>query len=173
MTSDTVYTLLASPFGPVRVAWRTEGLVSVAVGDQVEACSPDPTWRFEAGFVCPATVQLGQYFEGRRRRFDIPLVLHGTSFQLAVWRALADIPFASTISYAEFAAVVGRPKAIRAVGAANARNPVPIVLPCHRVIGTDGDLRGYAGGVSTKAALLAFERNRRESEAPLQGALRL
>ena len=101
--------------------------------------------------------QLDEYFAGTRTGFDLPLDLHGTPFQLAAWHALAEIPYGETRSYAEQAARLGRPAAVRAVGAANGRNPLSIVLPCHRVIGSDGALRGFGGGLDVKAGLLAFE----------------
>lgn len=104
-----------------------------------------------------AAAQLAEYFAGRRRAFDLPLAPAGTPFQRAVWSALAAIPFGETCSYAELARAVGRPRAVRAVGAANGRNPLPIVLPCHRVIGSDGSLTGYAGGLGMKRRLLALE----------------
>ena len=106
-----------------------------------------------------AAHQLEEYFAGTRTTFDLPLDLHGTTFQRAAWQALAEIPYGETRTYAEQAARLGRPAAARAVGAANGRNPLSIVLPCHRVIGSDGALRGFAGGLDVKAALLAFEQS--------------
>jgi len=102
--------------------------------------------------------QLDEYFEGKRRHFELPLDLRGTDFQLSVWRALGEIPFGETWSYRQVADRVERPRAVRAVGAANAANPVAIILPCHRVIASDGKLAGYAGGVGVKRKLLAFEK---------------
>ncbi len=101
---------------------------------------------------------MGEYFAGRRTTFDIPLDLRGTEFQVTVWRALAEIPFGQTSTYGEQAARIGRPSAARAVGAANGRNPVSIVLPCHRIVGKDGSLTGFAGGLDTKQYLLDHER---------------
>ncbi|HVV57493.1 MAG TPA: methylated-DNA--[protein]-cysteine S-methyltransferase [Gaiellaceae bacterium] len=101
--------------------------------------------------------QLAEYFAGSRTAFDLPLDLVGTPFQLAAWRALADIPYGSTVTYAEQAARIGRPLAIRAVGAANGANPVPIVLPCHRIVGADGSLTGFGGGLELKRFLLDHE----------------
>lgn len=101
--------------------------------------------------------QLDAYFAGTLRRFDLTLDLHGTPFQLAAWRALADIPYAATRTYAEQAGRIGRPRAFRAVGAANGRNPISIVLPCHRVVGSDGSLTGFAAGIETKRWLLEHE----------------
>lgn len=110
---------------------------------------------------CPllekAAEQLQEYFDGRRREFDLPLKPEGTKFQQAVWRALCDIPYGETRSYLDIAEALGNKKACRAVGLANGRNPVAVVIPCHRVIGTDGSLTGYASGVDKKAFLLALE----------------
>ena len=101
--------------------------------------------------------QLGAYFAGRRTAFDLKLDFHGTDFQKAVWQALLTIPFGETRSYADIARQVGNPKAVRAVGAANGRNPISIVAPCHRVIGANGKLTGFAGGLEAKALLLGLE----------------
>jgi O-6-methylguanine DNA methyltransferase len=101
--------------------------------------------------------QLTEYLEGRRRAFDLPLELHGSEFQKEVWRAVERVPYGYTASYGEIASLVGRPKASRAVGAANGANPIPIVIPCHRVIGSDGSLIGYGGGLPLKRRLLALE----------------
>jgi O-6-methylguanine DNA methyltransferase len=103
------------------------------------------------------TQQLGDYFAGTRQGFDLDLWYQGTAFQMAVWEGLVDIPFGASISNRELASRVGRPKAVRAVGGANGRNPIPIVVPCHRVIGASGELGGYSGGVAIKRALLEFE----------------
>ncbi len=110
-----------------------------------------------SGPVLDAVHQLDEYFAGERKAFDLPLELVGTDFQRAVWLALAAIPYGETISYRELAALVGRPRAVRAVGQANGANPVPIVLPCHRVIAADGTIGGYGGGVDLKRRLLALE----------------
>jgi methylated-DNA-[protein]-cysteine S-methyltransferase len=104
-----------------------------------------------------AARQLSAYFSGDLRGFDLPLRLRGTPFQISVWQALREIPYGRAISYGELASAIDRPGAARAVGRANAQNPLAIVVPCHRVIGADGDLTGYAGGLGVKAALLALE----------------
>jgi methylated-DNA-[protein]-cysteine S-methyltransferase len=104
-----------------------------------------------------ARVELAEYFAGKRRAFDLPLAPRGTDFQEEVWRALTAIPFGVTCSYAAIAAAVGRPSAMRAVGAANGKNPIAIIVPCHRVIGADGSLTGYAGGLPRKRWLLRHE----------------
>lgn len=106
-----------------------------------------------------AIAQLEGYFAGSRHDFELPLDLHGTEFQVAAWRALADIPFGHTASYGQQAASIGRPKAVRAIGGANGRNPVAIVLPCHRIVGADGSLTGFGGGIAVKKWLLDHEQS--------------
>jgi methylated-DNA-[protein]-cysteine S-methyltransferase len=105
-----------------------------------------------------ARTQLAEYFDGRRSDFDLPLAPRGTPFQQAVWQALLAVPFGATSTYGAIAAAIRRPKAVRAVGAAVGANPIGIVVPCHRVVGADGSLTGYAGGLDRKARLLALER---------------
>lgn len=114
------------------------------------AGDPAPVLRKAAG-------QLGEYFQGRRTAFNLPLALDGTDFQEQVWQMLLDIPYGWTVSYSELAARLGDPAKVRAVGAANGKNPIPIVVPCHRVIGSDDHLTGYAGGVERKLWLLQHE----------------
>jgi len=111
----------------------------------------------ETPLIKKAAAQLSEYFDGKRKIFDLPLVLHGTDFQLTVWKALQNIPYGETRSYGQLAATVGNPKASRAVGMANNRNPIAIIIPCHRVIGHDGSLTGYAGGLEVKRQLLELE----------------
>ncbi len=101
--------------------------------------------------------QLSEYLEGKRRAFDLPLRLDGSDFQKEVWEAVTRIPYGQTASYGEIALLIGKPKASRAVGAANGANPIPIVIPCHRVIGADGSLTGYGGGIALKSRFLALE----------------
>ena len=105
----------------------------------------------------PYAAQFEEYFTGSRKNFDLPLDLHGTVFQLSVWKALLQIPYGTTQNYSGIAAVIGRPRAIRAVGAANGANPLPVVVPCHRVIGKNGLLNGYRGGLEVKKELLSLE----------------
>src|SRR5262249_54668748 len=107
------------------------------------------------------------YFAGQLRKFDLPLRMKGTAFQLAVWRALRDIPYGVTTSYGELARRVGNPKGSRAVGLANGSNPIAIIVPCHRVIGSNGKLTGYGGGLNNKETLLALERKHAEAQAAL------
>jgi methylated-DNA-[protein]-cysteine S-methyltransferase len=104
-----------------------------------------------------AITQLNEYFDGQRREFSVPLAPRGTAFQMAVWDALLEIPFGGTTTYGSIAKTIGRPAAIRAVGAANGANPIPILIPCHRVVGSDGSLTGFGGGIDNKRLLLALE----------------
>jgi len=115
-------------------------------------------WIHQNGAYPAATLQLEEYFAGKRRHFELALRPEGTRFQLEVWNALRQIPYGETISYKELAERVGNPAGTRAVGAANGRNPLPIVVPCHRVIGSDGSLTGFGGGLATKKWLLELER---------------
>jgi methylated-DNA-[protein]-cysteine S-methyltransferase len=124
-------------------------------------CLPGPGWCERPEAFQDATDQLREYFAGQRRRFELSLAPAGTPFQQRVWHGLMEIPYGETISYAELALRIGLPRATRAVGAANGSNPLPIVIPCHRVIGADGRLTGYGGGVAIKARLLALESGER------------
>ena len=145
-------TLVAGEDGLRAVIWPHGRLDRVGLAGETLTAGAAP--------VLDATAaQLDQYFAGVRATFDIPLDLHGTPFQLAAWRALAEIPYGETRTYAEQANRIGRPAAGRAVGAANGRNPLSIVLPCHRVIGSNGSLTGFGGGLEAKATLLAHERS--------------
>lgn len=119
----------------------------------------DPSWKADPGFgpLRECARQIGEYLEGVRRRFDLPLAPHGTEFQRRVWIEIARIPFGETLTYAELAARAGAPGAARATGAATGRNPLSIIVPCHRVVGSDGSLTGYAGGIERKTRLLRLE----------------
>lgn len=152
--------LIEAPFGPVTVTAGDDGVRGVSFGGEPGARLPlgATVQRDESHpVVSRALGQLREYLEGTRREFDLPLVLEGTEFQVAAWRALARVPYGATATYATQAATIGRPTATRAVGAANGRNPVAIVLPCHRIVGSDGSLTGFAGGLGTKKWLLAHE----------------
>jgi methylated-DNA-[protein]-cysteine S-methyltransferase len=126
-------------------------------------------WQTAAGELDEVCRQLDDYFAGRRRRFELRLAPHGTAFQQAVWQALQGISFGQTSSYSALAAQIARPKAVRAVGAANGANPIAVIIPCHRVIGRDGSLTGYAGGLARKALLLQLE----GAQLPQQATLAL
>lgn len=157
METSTFYCVIQSPVGPLTLTSDGSGLSGVLFANQTIA--PLPGWIRDERPLVDAVEQLRAYFAGERRVFDLSLSLRGTPFQVRVWNALRDIPYAVTTSYRALAEVLGKPSAARAVGAANARNPLPIVLPCHRVVGADGSLTGFAGGIERKRWLLQFERD--------------
>ncbi|MGF6723449.1 methylated-DNA-[protein]-cysteine S-methyltransferase [Paraburkholderia sp. GAS41] len=142
-------TLVTSLAALVAILWENERPGRVRLGTLHEEAN-DPT-------LLNVERQLEEYFAGKRNRFEIPLDFRGTEFQKKVWNALVDIPYGETRTYAEIAASIGSPKAVRAVGAANGRNPISIVAPCHRVIGSSGELTGFAGGLDRKETLLVLE----------------
>lgn len=147
-----------SPVGPLAISASDAGVHAIEFHAPRHAVVRDVRWRAGPHPLLDAiAAQLDEYFAGTRQSFDLPLAPEGTDFQRTVWHALAAIPYGETISYAQLAARIGRPSAVRAVGAANGRNPIPIVLPCHRVIGADGSLTGFGGGLPTKRFLLALE----------------
>ncbi|GAC1037109.1 methylated-DNA--[protein]-cysteine S-methyltransferase [Pseudomonas sp. No.117] len=152
------YCLLDSPIGPLTLAADDDGLRLVEFPENRYLAKRDASWvAAEHPILQRACQQLGEYFSGRRLTFELPLAPRGTPFQLEVWQALARIPHGQTWSYGQLASHLGRPQAMRAVGAANGRNPLPIVLPCHRVIGASGALTGFGGGLPTKQFLLELE----------------
>ena len=146
-----------SPVGPLMLAADASGLRHIEFRDNRHPADRSDWHGGDSEILQAAEAQLGDYFAGRRRVFDLPLAPRGTAFQLRVWQELARIPFGETISYAQLAQRLGNPNGTRAVGAANGRNPLPIVLPCHRVIGADGGLTGFGGGLQTKDHLLRLE----------------
>jgi O-6-methylguanine DNA methyltransferase len=148
----------SSPVGPLFLAASQKGLVRLEFEARVQ--NPDPKailLRESKDVLAPYLEELDQYFAGQRRKFSIPLDLRGTGFQLKCWHALLDIPYGETRSYRDLAEAIGHPKAFRAVGMSNNRNPVAIVVPCHRVIAADGSLCGYGGGLDLKRRLLDLE----------------
>ncbi|WP_233842401.1 methylated-DNA--[protein]-cysteine S-methyltransferase [Dyella sp. 2HG41-7] len=151
------YDQLATPIGTLLLAADANGLREVWFETGKHKKEPDAAWKRDPSKLRFARKQLEEYFAGERTVFDLPLHPLGTDFQVTVWKALAKIPYGATISYGELARRIGQPQAVRAVGAANGRNPLPIVLPCHRVIGSDGSLTGFGGGLPTKRFLLAME----------------
>jgi methylated-DNA-[protein]-cysteine S-methyltransferase len=151
------YDLVETPIGPLLVAADGEGLRLVHFQAGPRPRRPDPDWQHDAASFRALRSQLAEYFARKRQAFDLVLAPEGTSFQLATWRALTAIPYGTTISYSELARRVGRPEAVRAAGAANGQNPLSIVVPCHRVIGKDGSLTGFGGGLPVKRALLELE----------------
>ena len=157
---------ISSPLGPLRLlAARTPEPALCGVYLPAQA-SPPATPCADDPVLLAAARQLGEYFAGARRRFDLPLRLAGTDFQRTVWRALLTIPFAATRYYAELAGEIDHPRACRAVGAANGKNPISIIVPCHRVLGSDGSLTGYAGGQPAKRWLLDHEIRLAAAPAP-------
>ena len=153
-----IYTYLETPIGMLLIAGDEEAVRRIEFPKNGKAARPEADWRESSrGPVAEAVRQLGEYFAGKREQFDLPLAPAGTEFQRGVWRRLQEIPYGGTISYGELAKRVGNPKASRAVGAANGQNPIPIVIPCHRVIGANGKLTGFGGGLPIKEALLALE----------------
>jgi len=156
-----------SPVGPLTLVAEDGALREIrfpnAPPTDAEAGPEDP----DEPVLADATQQLGEYFAGARLSFDLPLAPAGTPFQLAAWWGLRDIPYGETVSYGEQARRLGHDGKARAVGAANGRNPLPIVLPCHRVVGSDGSLVGFGGGIETKAWLLHHERRVIGVELPL------
>jgi len=154
----TAYTLVDSPLGPILVAGDGRDLCAIGFPEDSRAQRPAPDWRRDDAVFAEAARQLRAYFAGELQRFDLPLAFAGTPFQRTVWQALLEIPYGRTVSYGELARRIGRPRASRAVGAANGTNPLPIVAPCHRVVGHDGRLTGFGGGLPAKRFLLAHER---------------
>jgi len=159
MSTDTITShVIDSPIGPLTAFASDRGLVAISWAD-------DPTvdGKYDDAadgmndVLAAAEEQLDEYFAGDRTEFELPLDLRGTEFQVQAWNALAEIPFGQTTSYGKQAQRIGRPKAVRAIGAANGKNPIPIVLPCHRVVGANGALTGFAGGLEVKRFLLDLE----------------
>jgi len=148
----------ASPAGPLFLAASTKGLVRLEFESRIQPVdSKDVQLRESKEALAPWLRELDEYFAGQRREFSFPLDLRGTDFQLQCWRALLDIPYGKTRTYAEIARAIGHPHAFRAVGMSNNRNPIAIVVPCHRVIASDGSLCGYGGGLEVKRKLLDLE----------------
>ena len=134
-----------------------QGLRLVSFESGKRAAPVQPQWKEDNAPFAEVTRQLQAYFSGELKEFDLPLAPEGTEFQLRVWNSLRTIPYGETISYAQLAQKIGNPQAVRAVGLANGSNPIPIIVPCHRVIGSDGSLTGFGGGLANKQKLLALE----------------
>ena len=150
---------MASPVGRLRIGGDEKNLLSISFQGRFDPSGVAESRASAKGLFKEAIAQLDAYFSGELRRFDLPLAPEGTAFQREVWSALTAIPYGETVSYGELARRLGRPAATRAVGAANGRNPIPIVIPCHRVIGADGSLTGFGGGLAIKRKLLALEKD--------------
>jgi methylated-DNA-[protein]-cysteine S-methyltransferase len=143
--------------GELLLAGDTDTLSMIGFPKGSMRRDPEPDWIYNEGPFQNVCAQLSEYFAGERKKFDLELTLSGTEFQVSVLQALQEIPYGETTSYGAIAKQIGRPKAVRAVGAASGRNPIPIIIPCHRVIGSSGDLTGFGGGLDTKAELLRLE----------------
>jgi methylated-DNA-[protein]-cysteine S-methyltransferase len=154
------YCFTPSSLGNVLLVASGDSLCGVYFDDQKYLPAIDPAWREDEDLAVlrVAHSQLDQYFAGSRKVFDLPLAPNGTSFQRAVWNAIAQVPWGETLTYAELASRAGHPGSARAAGAATGRNPLSIIVPCHRIVGSDGSLTGYAGGLDRKQKLLALER---------------
>jgi methylated-DNA-[protein]-cysteine S-methyltransferase len=148
-----IYTYVETPIGAILIAGDETAIVEI----HFAGAEPQPDWTRHPAALREAANQLRAYFAGERQTFDLPLAPRGTEFQQSVWSALQKIPYGETTTYSTIAERIGRPAAIRAVGAANGANPIPIVIPCHRVIGASGSLTGFGGGLDVKRQLLAME----------------
>lgn len=158
-----LWTKMDSPVGELRLIASADGLCAVLWPDDDASRVPVAAdlelleQADDAPVLEDAVTQLAEYFAGERQHFTVPLDIRGTGFQQLAWQALADIPYGETRTYAQQAQAIGRPKAVRAIGAANGRNPLSIILPCHRVLGSDGSLTGFAAGLDAKRFLLNHE----------------
>lgn len=152
------YRVIASPIGPLTLAGHGGALTHLRMAEQTHEPNRSD-WVLDERAFPDAVDQLGAYFAGERTEFDLALELTGTAFQRRVWQALQTIPYGRTVAYGHIADQIGAPGAARAVGLANGRNPISIIVPCHRVIGSNGGLTGYGGGVDRKRTLLELERN--------------
>ena len=155
------YGLIDSPVGTLMLAGDGEALFRVAFESEERSGRPDAGWQRRDSVFRRAADQLDAYFSGSLTGFELDLRPAGTEFQLRVYKALQSIPYGETTTYGAVARMIGRPRAVRAVGAANGRNPIPIIIPCHRVIGADGSLTGFGGGLEIKRYLLDLESGQR------------
>ena len=158
------YGYMDSPIGRLLLAGDRDGLHRIGFETEDWTDQPPTEWRRDDAIITEPAAQLRAYFAGELTTFDLALTFTGTAFQNTVWSALQDIPFGETTSYGALARRIARPKACRAVGAANGANPLPIVVPCHRVIGSDGSLTGFGGGIDAKRFLLDHEQNVRRKK---------
>ncbi|MEM7077269.1 MAG: methylated-DNA--[protein]-cysteine S-methyltransferase [Pseudomonadota bacterium] len=157
MSEVTYCTTLASPIGDLTLSGDGEALTGLHFSTGTKARGPDPAWRLDPRAFTHVVAQLQEYFDGARQVFDLELRPQGTEFQRSVWQALLTIPYGETRSYGDIAQQIGKPNAVRAVGTANGANPIALIIPCHRVIGADGSLTGFGGGLPTKEYLLGLE----------------
>jgi methylated-DNA-[protein]-cysteine S-methyltransferase len=159
--TGSVYTTVDSPIGELLLVGDGEVLHGLHMQDAPRPMAVRPEWRRDDGAFPEARRELREYFAGERTEFEVPVEMEGTAFQRTVWSALRAIPYGETRSYGELARSIGSPSAVRAVGLANGRNPIAVIVPCHRVIGADGTLTGYGGGLERKRTLLDLERGPR------------
>lgn len=155
MTNQNQFAIMNTPIGSLLIAENSSGVSAIIFN--ADSYSIAESWHRVKNLSSEVMLQLQEYFNGERYDFDLPLAPEGTPFQLDVWRALEKIPYGETVSYLDVAKKIGKPAAVRAVGAANGANPLPIVIPCHRVIGNSGKLTGYGGGLEKKQYLLSME----------------
>ena len=165
------YTYLKTPIGELLIVGENGTVTEIVFPDRGKRGVPQPGWKKSRAGLEDAVVQLREYFAGRRSDFDLDLHLPGTKFQRRVWEELTRIPYGDTISYGELARRVGNPKASRAVGAANGKNPIPIVVPCHRVIGANGKLTGFGGGLPVRKHYWSWRGVRWDERADLRAVL--
>jgi len=156
-TSPLLHTSVDSPIGELLLVGDHHALHGLFMQDGRTRATLNPDWKHAPAAFAAARTQLAEYFAGQRTRFELELALTGTTFQRRVWRELQNVPYAETISYGELARRIGQPSAPRAVGLANGRNPISVIVPCHRVIGANGTLTGYGGGAERKRRLLDLE----------------
>ncbi len=161
--STTIYTTMPSPIGELLLTSDGDALTRL----HMSPFTIDTEWERDDDAMREFVGQLDEYFAGKRRDFDIPLASVGTPFQQRVWQALCEIPYGETWSYLQLATRIGNPKACRAVGLANGRNPIAVIVPCHRVIGANGALTGYGGGMERKRTLLDLERRTASAQLEL------
>jgi methylated-DNA-[protein]-cysteine S-methyltransferase len=157
-TEELLYTTLDSPIGALLLLGDGQALCGLYMQDGRKPMRIAPAWERSEDSFLEARAQLSGYFAGERVAFELPMSMRGTQFERRVWSALRDIPYGETESYGELAARIGAPAAAREVGTANGRNPISVIVPCHRVIGADGSLTGYGGGLERKRLLLDLER---------------
>ena len=158
MNQDTtLFTIIASPVGPLTLVGEGDDITGLYFETGSSVAAPRPGWLRDDRRLRAAATQLAEYFAGKRTRFELALAPRGTAFQKSVWAALVNIPFGQTATYGDIARAIGKPTASRAVGGANHRNPLSIIIPCHRVIGTDGGMTGYGGELYRKRLLLELE----------------
>lgn len=163
---NRVHTTVDSPVGQLTLVATDGDLSGLYMNQQRHRPAPEVFGEPDPTPFDEVIAQLAEYFAGQRRRFDVPITMAGTAFQGMVWAALQEIPFGETVSYGELAQRIGRPSASRAVGLANGRNPIGIIVPCHRVVGANGSLTGYGGGLDRKQRLLEFESRIRNATRP-------